>query len=92
MPLIRRVPKRGFHNKFRITFEVVNLFDIERKGFEKEITPDILTSSGLVRKSGAKVKILGNGEVSKAINIKAHAFSRTALEKIVKAGGTAEVV
>ena len=98
MPLIRRVPKRGFFNIFRKTFEIINLSDIERlMAVNKlpesgEITPEILKSSGLIRKSNAKVKILGDGKLSKAINIKAHAFSNTAKEKIVSAGGTIEVV
>jgi len=92
MPLIRRVPKRGFYNTFGTTYEVVNLSDIEKKALEGEITPDVLRASGLVRKSGAKVKILGDGKLTKAINIKAHAFSRTAKEKILGVGGTAEEV
>ena len=92
MPLIRRVPKRGFYNTFGTTYEVVNLSDIEKKALEGEITPEVLRASGLVRKSSAKVKILGDGELTKAINIKAHAFSRTAKEKILGVGGTAEEV
>ena len=98
MPLIRRVPKRGFYNKFRIPWEIVNLSDIERilavheLPEPGEITPEVLKSSGLVKKSDRRVKILGDGELSKAIKIKAHAFSRTAREKITNAGGTAEVV
>ena len=92
MPLIRRVPKRGFHRPDATVVEVVNLADIDRKGLTGEITPDVLKSAGLVRKSQAKVKILGDGELSKALTIKAHAFSRTAMEKIANAGGTAEVL
>ena len=98
MPLIRRVPKRGFYNKFRTLWEIVNLSDIERMlavhelPEQGEITPEVLKSSGLVRKSGTRVKILGDGELSKAIKIKAHAFSRTAREKIINASGTAEVI
>ena len=92
MPLIRRLPKRGFHNLFRTEYEVVNLSDIEKKAFEGEVTPDILRAGGLVKKSGAKVKILGSGELTRALEIKAHAFSRTAIEKIANVGGTATVI
>ena len=92
MPLIRRVPKRGFTNIFSTRYEVVNVSDIVERGLEGEITPEVLKTAGLVRKSNAKVKILGEGEIQKALNIKAHAFSRSAQEKIVNAGGTAEVI
>ncbi len=92
MPLIRRVPKKGFFNKFKEQVAVVNLSDIAARGLEGEITPEVLKESGLVRKSESKIKILGDGELSKAITIKAHAFSRSAKEKIEGAGGTAEVV
>jgi large subunit ribosomal protein L15 len=92
MPLIRRVPKRGFFNIFRTEYEIVNVADIMNKGLSGEITPEVLKSAGLVRKSGSKVKILGNGELQMALNIKAHAFSRSAKDKIVNAGGTTEVI
>ena len=92
MPLIRRVPKRGFCNIFQLRYEIVNIADIERKGLEGEVTPETLKSTGLVRKARSKVKILSDGELSRALNIKAHAFSRSAQEKIVNAGGTVEVL
>lgn len=92
MPLTRRVPKRGFTNIFKYRYEVVNVADIVERGLDGEITPEVLISAGLVRKSNKKVKILGEGEIQKAFNIKAHAFSRSAKEKIVNAGGTAEVI
>ena len=91
MPLIRRVPKRGFHNKFRTSYEIVNLADIERKQFEGDVTPEVLKSAGLVKKLGKKVKILGNGELTKALKVKAHAFSQSAREKIANSGGTIEI-
>ncbi len=90
MPLIRRLPKRGFTNPFPTRYEVVNLADILTRGLEGEITPEVLKNAGLVRKSGSMVKILGDGDLQKALNIKAHAFSRSAKEKIVNAGGTLE--
>ena len=92
MPLIRRLPKRGFFNLFRTTYEIVNLTDIARKELKGEVTPEVLRTAGLVKKSDAKVKILGTGEVEKTLNIKAHAFSKSAREKIEKVGGTVEVI
>jgi len=92
MPLIRRVPKRGFFNLYTKHYEVVNLSDIVRKELDGEITPEILRSAGLIRKADRKVKILGDGEIAKALTIKAHAFSRSAKEKIENAGGTVEVM
>ena len=88
MPLIRRVPKRGFFNLFRKRYEVVNIADIVRKELEGEITPEMLKAAGLIRRADANVKILGDGELTKALTIKAHAFSRSAKEKIESAGGT----
>ena len=87
MPLIRRVPKRGFTNIFRKEYSVVNLRDLE--GFEGDITPETLLERGLVRR-GMRVKVLGEGEVSGALTVKVHRFSRTAREKIEAAGGTCE--
>jgi len=87
MPLIRRVPKRGFTNIFRKEYAVVNLRDLE--GFEGEVTPESLVGRGLVRR-GWQVKILGEGEVQAALQVKAHRFSRSAREKIEAAGGSCE--
>jgi len=92
MPLIRRVPKRGFYNIFRKEYEIVNLSDITQKGLEGEVTPQVLKEAGLIKKSASKVKILGGGDIKKALNIKAHAWSASAAEKINKAGGTIEVM
>ncbi len=89
MPLVRRVPKRGFTNIFRKEYAVVNLAGLE--GFEGDVTVEALVAKGLVRK-GALVKILGTGDVSKALNIQAHKFSKTARAKIEAAGGKCEVV
>jgi len=91
MPLQRRVPKRGFTNIFRRSFDVVNLSDLARLT-ETEVTPEVLIKARLIRKSGALIKVLGNGECSKAYDIKAHAFSKSAIEKIEKAGGKATVL
>ncbi len=91
MPLQRRLPKRGFTNIFQKTFSIVNVGSLEKLK-ETEITPEVLIKEGLVRKIQDGVKILGNGELTKSVTVKAHAFSAAAKEKIEKAGGTAEVI
>jgi large subunit ribosomal protein L15 len=87
MPLIRRVPKRGFNNIFRTEYSVVNVEQLER--FDDEVTPDQLLEAGLVRK-GVPVKILGSGEISKALKVQAQKFSKSARAKIEAAGGSCE--
>ena len=87
MPLIRRVPKRGFTNIFRVEYSVVNVRDLDK--FDGAVTPADLLARGLVRK-GRPVKILGNGEVSKALNVQANKFSASARKKIEEAGGSCE--
>ena len=91
MPLQRRLPKRGFRNPSRRNFAVVNLEQLEKK-FDAGATvdPAALFESGLVSRRAAEVKILGDGELSKALNVKAHRFSQTARDRIAAAGGTAE--
>lgn len=87
MPLQRRVPKRGFTNAiFKLEFQIVNVAQLEKLA-EAAINPEILVRYGLVRKSCDPIKILGNGELTKKINITADAFSKSAEEKIRKAGG-----
>ncbi len=92
MPLQRRVPKRGFTNVFRKHYQIVNLSDISRKGLEGEVSPLRLKEAGLIANPRLPVKILGDGDVESALTIKANAFSRTAVEKIEKAGGKTEVI
>ena len=87
MPLLRRVPKRGFTNNFKVEYAVVNVSDLS--DFEGTITPDALLERGLVRR-GQPVKILGNGELSKAVTVSAHKFSGSARAKIEAAGGRCE--
>ncbi len=90
MPLTRRVPKRGFHNPFRTRYIPVNLDGLDRFDAGQEISPESLRAAGLVGKG--LVKILGRGELSKALTVKAHGFSRSAVEKIEAAGGRTEVL
>ncbi len=97
MPLQRRVPKYGFKNRFRVAYDAINLSRlselVESGRIEKgsSITPDALLSLGLGGKNG-RFKILGDGEISVKLDVTAHAFSKSAREKIEAAGGTATVL
>lgn len=91
MPLHRRLPKRGFTNIFREEYAVINLgrlAKLEGNSFD----PDKLMELGIVKKLGAGLKILGTGDVDRKLTVRAHKFSQSALDKIKKAGGTAEVI
>lgn len=90
MPLHRRLPKRGFANVFRTEYAIVSLERLARLG-ELTINPDVLRRAGVV-KGKAPIKILGDGELSQALTVQAHKFSKSAQEKITKAGGRFEVV
>jgi large subunit ribosomal protein L15 len=89
MPIQRRLPKRGFTNIFRKEFQVVNLSQLV-KAESDEITPEVLLKKGIVNKKNMPIKILGNGDLDRALNVKADAFTKSAIEKIEKAGGKAE--
>ena len=89
MPLIRRVPKRGFTNIFRTEYSVVNVASLQ--GLDGSVGPQELLAHGLVRK-GRKVKILGEGDISKALTVRAHKFSASAKQKIEAAGGSCEEI
>ncbi|MGH9493115.1 MAG: 50S ribosomal protein L15 [Terriglobales bacterium] len=91
MPLHRRVPKRGFANIFRVEYAIVNLERIAALG-EKTITPEVLRKAGVVRRANGRIKILGDGELKSAVTVRAHKFSKSAQEKITKAGGKIEVI
>jgi large subunit ribosomal protein L15 len=90
-PLIRRMPKRGFTSKFPREFQIVNLESL--KGLEeKSINPALLLEKGLIKSKRKPVKILGEGEIKVALAVSAHAFSKSAQDKIKNAGGTVEVL
>ena len=93
MPLHRRVPKRGFHNHFRVEYEVVNR-DLLAAKFDAGtvVTPELLRERGLVPGGDAPIKILARGDVGKALTVRAHKFSGKASEKLKAAGGTAEAI
>jgi len=90
MPLHRRLPKRGFTNVFRTEYTIVSLEKLAGLG-ETTITPDVLRKAGVV-KGKAHIKILGDGDLSAALTVHAHKFSKSAQEKITKAGGKVEVL
>ena len=93
MPLVRRVPKRGFNNKFALTVVTVNVSDLEQ-AFEagEEVTPETLKAKSVAKRKYDILKVLGDGELSKSLKVSAHRFSQSAKEKIEKAGGEAIVL
>ena len=92
MPLHRRMPKRGFHNPFSISYSVVNLDELNVFPAGETVTPELLRAHGFIRRAADRIKVLGDGELTTKLAIHAHAFSASAKEKITKAGGTFEVV
>lgn len=92
MPLQRRIPKRGFTNIFRKEYAVVNLGDLARAGGADPVTPELLMQKGLIKNIKDGVKVLGMGEFKEKITVRAHKFSKSAVDKIQAAGGKAEVI
>lgn len=91
MPIHRRLPKRGFTNIFKKEFAIVNLGRIEKLEGDS-FGPDRLIELGVIKKTGDGLKVLGSGQLTRKITVEAHQFSKSALEKIQKAGGTAQVI
>lgn len=92
MPLQRRIPKRGFHNNFATNYAIINLSVLNRFEDGATVDADALCAAGIVRKVYDGVKVLGNGEITKKLTVKASAFSESAKAKIEAAGGKAEVI
>jgi large subunit ribosomal protein L15 len=92
MPLVRRMPKVGFTNIFRKEYAQVNLRDLARIADKDTVGPETLFDSGIVKKLGAGIKVLGHGELTRAMTVQAHKFSKSAIQKIEAAGGKAEVI
>jgi len=93
MPLFRRLPKRGFNNyKFQTNFEIVNVSQLERFDDGADVSVQQLSNAGLIDSCKSKVKILGDGELTKKLQVTAHKFSKTAEQKIMGCGGSAQVV
>lgn len=91
-PLYRRLPKRGFNNRFRTEYAIVNLSELNQFAAGTEVTPELLLQSGVVKNPRDGIKILGNGELSVQLTVKANKFSQSAVEKIQAAGGKTEVI
>lgn len=92
MPLYRRLPKRGFTNIFRKEIVAINVAALNRFDGGTEVTPELLLETGVIKAVKDGVKILGEGDLDRALTVKAHSFSKKALEKIAAAGGKAEVI
>ena len=92
MPLFQRLPKRGFNNFNRKEYAVINLKDLNQFQEGTVVTPELLLEKNLIKKVLSGVKVLSQGELEKKLTIKAHKFSKSALEAIEKVGGTAEVI
>ena len=92
MPLYRRIPKRGFTNIFRKEFALVNLRELGKIEGVDTIGPEVLFDEGLVKKLGDGIKVLGHGDITRAVTVQAHKFSKTAVQKIEAAGGKVEVI
>jgi large subunit ribosomal protein L15 len=92
MPLHRRLPKRGFNNIFHKEYLAVNLEKLALFEADAKVDPEAMKERGLVKNLRSEIKILGGGELKHAIHVRAHKFSKSAVEKIEKAGGTVEVI
>ena len=93
LPLFRRLPKRGFSNAmFKVEYATINVSDLEKFEDGAVVTPELLKEMGILKKQLAGVKVLGSGELTKKITVKAHKFSKSAIEKIEAIGGKAEVI
>jgi large subunit ribosomal protein L15 len=92
MPLQRRLPKRGFTNIFKKRYAIVNLRDLAGLSAGETVNPEVLIQRGIIRELDDGLKVLGDGELTSPLKISAHHFSKSALEKIAKAGGKAEVL
>ncbi|GIP50839.1 50S ribosomal protein L15 [compost metagenome] len=91
-PLYRRLPKRGFINPTRKEYAIVNIEDLNNFAADTEVTPELLFEQGIVKDAKSGIKILGNGEVTVKLTVKANKFSQSAVEKIEAAGGKTEVI
>jgi len=97
MPLTRRLPKRGFHSPFRVEFQVVNIETLEKLATDGRlqnglVNPEVLAKLGVVKNTGIPVKVLGNGDLKAKLEVSAHAFSKSAVQKIETVGGKAQTI
>ena len=91
-PIFRRLPKRGFHNRNRKEYTIINMEDLNQFAEGTEVTPDLLIEKKVVKKLNDGLKVLGKGDLNVKLTVKAHKFSKSAEEKIQAAGGTTEVI
>ena len=97
MPLVRRVPKRGFTSPFRVEYQIINVETLDRLVADGKVpggvvSPEVLSKLGVIQKASAPIKILGNGDLKAKLNVSANAFSKSAIEKIEKAGGKVQTI
>ena len=92
MPLQRRIPKRGFHNRFRTVYQIVNVRDLNRFPADAGVSVESLRSAGLIKKKAMPVKLLGDGEVDRPLKVEVHACTRKAKELVEKAGGEIRII
>ena len=97
MPLVRRIPKRGFHSPFRVEYQVVNVRTLQKLASDGKVaggvvTPELLAKLGVLKGAGALLKVLGTGDITVKLDVAAHAFSKSALQKIETAGGKAQTI
>ena len=92
MPLRRSIPKRGFHNPSHSEYAVVNVEMLNAFPAGETVTPELLIAAGMIRQVRADIKVLGDGELTTALTVRAHSFSKSAEEKITKAGGKVEIL
>ncbi len=97
MPLVRRLPKRGFHSPFRLAYQVVNVVTLEKLAADGRVqngavTPELLAKLGVVKSATQPVKVLGNGDLKAKLDVAAHAFSKSAVQKIQSAGGKIQTI
>ena len=93
LPLYRRLPKRGFSNSdFKIRYATINVSDLNKFEDGTEVTPELLKETGILKNQLDGVKVLGNGEITKKITVRAHKFSKSAVEKLEKSGSKIEVI
>ncbi|HXX63520.1 MAG TPA: 50S ribosomal protein L15 [Bacteroidota bacterium] len=97
MPLVRRLPKRGFHSPFKVAYQVVNVDTLEKLSADGKVagglvTPEVLAKLGVLKSASGPVKVLGSGELKARLDVAAHAFSKSAVRKIEGAGGKAQTI
>ena len=92
MPLSRRMPKRGCNNPLRQEYHIINIESLNKFDDDTKVKPGLLRNSGIIKKKDAKIKVLGDGELTKRLAVQAHRFSKSAASKIIAAGGQAEEI